>query len=727
MRPARGLFKIACAAAPKGYARRQAVVRGNPVSFVAELKQRKVFRVATLYLVVAWITIQAASIALPAFDAPVWVLRTVIFLFALGFPTALLLAWLLELTPEGPKLTVGSVGNRRMAWLTAGLVALALAWFFYGQPALRKSDVVPVQDRSIAVLPFVNMSRDPANDYFSDGLAETTLDMLAQVQDLKVIARTSSFAFKGKATDMREIGKALGAAHLLEGSVQQSGQTVRITVQLIRVADGSHLWSRHFDRQLTDVFKIQDEIATAVVQALQVALPQPEQKRLVRKRTENVAAYQEYLKGIALLPGRQAPEMRSAAQHFERAIVLDPQYAQAYAAAHDAYYLLNQYAIVTDEESRRGRRYLARALELAPELGEAHIANAAELTDASNIAAADAEFRKGIELAPGYATGYQWYGEFLVGSQGRFDEALAMFDKAVELDPLSPVIRSIHLLYLGQSGRVDEALALSNTMISENPSSARSYSDRSALLQQKGDMVAAMRDLRTEDELDPSAVGFRAIRCHALIDLGALVESRVCLATLARLAPVSNTALGAETRLAMIAGDGAGAVAILEKQRPVNPQWLAAVRLAAGQHAEALASYRKMLPELFEAPPKVNPAQARDAIFVGIALIKTGEKPQGRQLLSAAIPALANRPYGAVTAGRGWLDAYAYWYLDEPDRAFAALQAAVDSGLFLGLAELDADPLLADLRADPRYGKILAPARARLAAQVQAARKEGLL
>ena len=201
------------------------------MSFVAELKQRKVFRVAMVYLVVAWVANQAASIALPAFDAPAWALRVLILLFALGLPLALVLAWVLELTPEGPKLTPGKIGNRRMAWLSIGLAALALAWFFYGQPALRSRDVVLAQDRSIAVLPFVNMSGDPANDYFSDGLAETTLDMLAQVQNLKVIARTSSFAFKGKDIDMREIGKALGAAHLLEGSVQQAGDTVRVTVQ----------------------------------------------------------------------------------------------------------------------------------------------------------------------------------------------------------------------------------------------------------------------------------------------------------------------------------------------------------------------------------------------------------------------------------------------------------------------------------------------------------------
>ncbi|HVQ33888.1 MAG TPA: hypothetical protein VMS49_08100, partial [Lysobacter sp.] len=160
------------------------------MSFLAELKQRRVVRVAIVYLVVAWVSIQAASIALPAFEAPVWTLRLVILLFALGFPLALLLTWALDLTPEGIKLATGTIGNKRMAGISLGLIALALGWYFYGQPALRKGPAPVVAERSIAVLPFVNMSGNPSNEYFSDGLAETTLDMLAQVPDLKVIART---------------------------------------------------------------------------------------------------------------------------------------------------------------------------------------------------------------------------------------------------------------------------------------------------------------------------------------------------------------------------------------------------------------------------------------------------------------------------------------------------------------------------------------------------------
>jgi TolB-like protein len=696
------------------------------VSFIAELKQRKVFRVATVYLVVAWVAIQAASIALPAFDAPPWTLRVVILLFALGFPLALLLTWVLDLTPEGISVATGKVGNKRMAGIALGLVALALAWYFLGQPALRQQAIA--SDRSIAVLPFVNMSGDKANEYFSDGLAETTLDMLAQVHDLKVIARTSSFAFKGKATDMRDIGKALGAAHLLEGSVQQAGDTVRITVQLIRASDGSHVWSQRFDRRMTDVFRIQDEIAASVVQALQVALPKSEQQRLVQKRTENVAAYQEYLKGIALLPDRKVSEMRRAAQHFERAIALDPNYAHAYVAANNTYGLLETYATISDEERSRSERYLDRALALAPKLGEAHIARAAKLEYAGDYAAAESEFRRGVQLAPGYATGYQWYGELMAWQYGRFDEALPLLRKAVELDPLSPVIRDVHIFVLGQSGRVDEALALSNRLIVERPDIGRNYDTRSTLHQLRGDMVATLRDQRTLASLDPEAFGFLSHRCHALIDLSALAEAKACVAPLAQRAPASFEVMGAQVRLAMAVGDTAGALALLEQAVPGTERTRARILVAAGQTAEALAIYRRITPEWFNrSTPQVNPAQARDAIQAGSALLKTGDTPRGRALLEAAIAAIAPRPRAAIVADRGWLDVQAYAELGDMDRAFAALQEGVDSGFFLIIAELDGFPQLAELRADPRYMKILAPARARAAAQMEAARVAGVL
>ena len=698
------------------------------MSFVAELKQRKVFRVAMVYLVVAWVAIQAASIALPAFDAPAWTLRVLILLFALGLPLALLLAWVLELTPQGPKLTAGKVGNRRMAWLSIGLAALALAWFFYGQPALRSRDVVRAQDRSIAVLPFVNMSGDPANDYFSDGLAETTLDMLAQVQNLKVIARTSSFAFKGKDIDMREIGKALGAAHLLEGSVQQAGDTVRVTVQLIRAADGSHLWSRHFDRRMSDVFNIQDEVATAVVDALQVALPKPEQQRLLQKRTDNVAAYQEYLKGNALLPGRKVADMRAALAHFERAIELDPGYARAWAAASSTLGLLETYATITPAQAADRRRDADRALELAPSLGEAYIARATILQEARDLARADRDYQRGIEFAPGFATAYQWYGEFLLYEYGEIERSLPMFKRALVLDPLSPVIRNEHANALGVAGRVDEALEENRRLLAEHPDFSPGYGVRAGILESRGDLVGTLRAWQAQATRDPEAVRRKLNRCYSLGRFGAVREAATCAADFASRFPDKDETLQARSWQLAQAGDFSGALAVYMRSAQPNPWDQVRLLVLNKRGDEALPILRRLAPEMFEQPTaRIASAFPSDAVLAGAALLQAGATAQGRDLLQRALRANASHAYDQPLFGRGWWDVYADALLDDMPQACNALHAAVASGYFLDLAQIDVDPMLANLRVQPCYQRELAPARVRAAAQVDAARAAGLL
>ena len=697
------------------------------MSFFEELKQRRVIRVATVYLVVAWVAIQAASIALPAFDAPPWTLRFVILLFALGFPLALLLSWALDVTPEGLRFTAGKVGNKRMAALSLGLVALAVAWYFLGQPAFRGGSKAP--ERSIAVLPFVNMSGNAANDYFSDGLAETTLDMLAQVPDLKVIARTSSFAFKGKSTDMREIGRQLGAAHVLEGSVQQAGDTVRITVQLIRAADGSHLWSKQFDRRMTDVFRIQDEIATSVVDALAMQLPESTQRRMVRKRTDNVAAYDAYLQGMALMPKRDVGDMRRALAYFEQAIRIDPNYARAYVGAHDAIHLIENYGSITDAERRKREAYLQRALQLAPDMGEVQVARGVSLEMANDVDGAEAAYRRGVALAPGYATGWQWLGELLSAGQGRYEEALPMLAKARSLDPLSPVIRGTYAFSLGQAGHLDEALAEINKLIADNPEVARSYDDRSVIHAMHGDLVSALRDLQTQDGLAPDAYAFRSHRCYALIDFGALDEADACLRPLAARAPDAAAILFAQARLAYLRGDFASARAYVQRMpREYGEAFAAGMSMLLGDPAPLIAVERRQNPRWFDAPPAgVYSTRANAAVQTAAALLRSGDRVRGEALMRAAMASVADRPYPAINGGRGWLEAEGHELLGERDAAVQALQRGVDAGFFQQIADIDADPLLADLHKDPRYDRILAPARAKAAAQVEAARKAGLL
>ena len=701
-----------------------AIATERSVSFFEELKQRRVFRVGTVYLVVAWIGVQAASIALPAFDAPPWALRVLILLLALGLPLALLLSWAFDVTPEGLRFTQGTVGNKRMASISVGLVALALVWYFQGQPALRGAQA---PERSIAVMPFVNMSGNASNDYFSDGLAETTLDMLAQVPDLKVIARTSSFAFKGKPTDIREVGRKLGAAHLLEGSVQQAGDTVRITVQLIRAKDGTHLWSQRYDRKLKDVFEIQDEIATSVVDALAMNLPETTQKRMVQKRTDSVAAYQEYLKGIALMPKRDVTEMREALRHFERAIQLDPKYAHAYVGAHDTIHLLDLYGGIDAASKQESKHYLARALALAPNLGEAHVSNGLYLQNNNQLDAAIAEYRRGLAMSPGYATGWQWLGE-LHSYNGDFEKALPLQAKARELDPLSPVINGSYLVTLAFSGRMDEALAGMDAAIAEQPDVARNYDDRAYMHQIRGDLVASLRDLRRLGELDPDAYAFRTNRCMTLMDFGALDDAEQCLQPLVARAPDAPLVRGARSRLARLHGDWATAERLVPEGGTYGTQgYLAAIRLRRNDAAGALELYRALIPGILDESRKPYPGEAFDALYAGIALVRTGEEARGRRLMQAALDAVDDRPSAEAVAARSWLQVSAHEALGDRKAALAALQRNVDGGYAQQIAGLDADPLLDDLHKDPAYSRILAPARAMAKAQVEAAREAGLL
>jgi TolB-like protein/Tfp pilus assembly protein PilF len=707
------------------------------MAFIEELKQSKVVRVGQAYLVVAWLGNQVASIALPAFGAPGWVLRVLILVLALGFPMALVLAWAIDLTPDGPRFVPGGTGWKRLLAFSAALGLLAVGWYVLGQPAWREGDLAAANAppahptapaRSIAVLPFVNMSGDPANEYFSDGLAETTLDMLAQVRDLKVIARTSSFAFKGKPDDVRTIGRKLDAAHLLEGSVQQSGQTVRITAQLVRTSDGVHLWSHRYDRQLTDVFKIQDEIATEVVKALQVALPPAEAARVTGKRTDDVGAYQEYLRGVALLPERRVPDMRQALAHFQKAIALDPNYARAYAQAAMALGLLANYSGTSSEQEQALRRdYLARALKLDPGLGEAYAVRGAMSEEAGDFAGAEENYKRAIELAPNFSTAWQWYGE-LVGVQfGQTTRALELLTHARSLDPLSPVIRTEYAIALEENGDHAGALRELDAVLRDSPRSGLAYAKRAQLAELEGDLVGELRDYDRLFKLDPEAIARHGLRCEAMISFGAIDEAKACIE--AAHGPGSeDLAQSARRALAMATGDFETALRLSHNPRRPDPWAPISPLLGLGRAKEALAIMQELDPNMFLQPePKLITSYAGDGIVGATALIGAGAVEQGRDLARRTLAANASRPILRQDSGRGWFDVYGWALLGENAKACASIREAVAAGLITDIPRLDVDPTLASLRKQPCYNEPLAPARAKAAAQVAAARAAGLL
>jgi TolB-like protein len=407
-------------------------------NFFSELKRRKVFKVGAAYLVVAWLAVQAASIGFPAFDAPPWALRIFILVVLLGFPIAVVMAWVFDVTSEGVKLDVGASGGKGLFAVAALLIVLALGWYFYGQPSFRKGDVTTptVADRnSIAVLPFTNISGKAEEDYFSDGMTEELLNVLAKVPQLKVVARTSVFQFKDKGGDIREIGRKLGVTNIVEGSVRRDGPEVRITAQLVRVTDGFHIWSETYDRKLESVFALQDDIARRIAAALKLSLGVS--APLAERASIDPEAYDEYLKGRALL--RQRSDLPSAITHFKKAVAKAPEFAAAWSSLSLAYEVSFWYTPhmtpAFQTEMLAGEKAAAeRAAALEPDAAPTEHALGNLARAQFHYADAERHYLRAMQIDPSYPDVREDYAELLY-EVGRMEESARAARQLVQLDP----------------------------------------------------------------------------------------------------------------------------------------------------------------------------------------------------------------------------------------------------------------------------------------------------
>ena len=435
---------------------------------LAELKRRRVFRVAGLYGVVAWIIAEVSSVVFPVLLLPEWTVTFIVALLMLGFPVAMVLAWAFDIGPQGiertPPVAATAATRRSHAWLVyGGLLALAMAalgWLLWARLMPPSSAAY----ESIAVMPFANLSGDPANDYFSDGMAEELLNLLAQVPGLQVAARTSSFAYRDQNVDVREIGRALGVDAVLEGSVRRSGERVRITAQLIDANTGYHLWSSNYDRQMADIFSVQDEISTEIVMALSGKLGSreaPEGLPVRAAPTDSVEAYNLYLQARHQWKRRGAEPVRRSVALLEEALELDPEFARAWAGLAAAWVVLPGYVGEPSEEYHaRATEAARRALAYDANLAEAHAVLAQIQGFEGDWSGADAAFFFAISLDPNDATARHWY-SLLLAQAGRLREALEQATTAHDLDPASPIINynlAQHLLALGYNERAQRHL-----------------------------------------------------------------------------------------------------------------------------------------------------------------------------------------------------------------------------------------------------------------------------
>ncbi|HWX15046.1 MAG TPA: tetratricopeptide repeat protein [Chthoniobacterales bacterium] len=480
-------------------------------NFFVELKRRNVYKVAVAYGVVAWLLVQVATQVFPFLEIPNWVVRMVIALVVIGFPIALVIAWAFELTPEGIKRTedvdlpAGSDSKKR-TWIYIAVIgaAFSIGLFFIGRYTARNSSSSASSSefpaKSIAVLPLLNESGDPKDEYFSDGLSEELISALAQIKNLKVIGRSSSFRFKDRKEETKTIGEKLGVATLLEGTVRKQGERVRIVAELVNAADGIELWTRTFDRELKDIFAVQQEIAAAVASSLKVTLLGSDERSSTKPPTGNTEAHNAYLLGHYHRQRGNLEDYRKAVGYFDEAIRLDPDYALAYAERSEAFTLIGDFSGHGKTEWPKARNDAEKAVAIAPALAEAHAALGwVRFFVEWKFAEGLSELRRAKELSPANPTANDLLARVTV-YLGELDKAEKQARQAVELDPLAFAAQHNLARVLWFDGKLDEADAIARKAAELQPAAAASHRWQVLVAVQRGDGEMALREAQLEPD-----------------------------------------------------------------------------------------------------------------------------------------------------------------------------------------------------------------------------------
>jgi TolB-like protein/Tfp pilus assembly protein PilF len=456
-------------------------------TLLAELKRRKVFKVGAAYLVVAWLVVQGASIGFPAFEAPSWALRVFILVLMLGFPIALVMAWVFEATPEGVVRETRPAGSAAMYAIAAALAVAAVGWFVLGRSTPRDEagsvvvadekpprattdsatagETAPGSSKSIAVLAFTDLSPAKDQEYFSDGIAEEILNALVKVKGLKVAGRTSSFHFKGKNEDLRKIGEALGVAHILEGSVRKQGEKVRITAQLIQAKDGFHLWSETYDGDLADVFELQERIARAITDELKIVLQGDQQQRLVPVATTNPEAYALYLQATGIFNRRDIQRYGEAIDLLDEALRLDSAFARAHSRLASIHVIRPSVDASTSTVAyAASERHALQAIALDPALAEPHAVLGLLHANQRRYAQAQQAFQQALALQPDDVTSNFWNALFLLNA-GYLQRGTEYLDRVLKLDPLLPNALAWRAKSYLDAGDIDAAERLSRQSV----------------------------------------------------------------------------------------------------------------------------------------------------------------------------------------------------------------------------------------------------------------------
>ena len=478
-------------------------------SFFSELKRRNVYKVAVAYGVVGWLAIQVTATIVPALHLPDGVTTAVVVMVLVGFPIALVISWAFEMTPEGMKRTadvspdeirhIPYWSKKKFAGFIVGIAVIAAGLFVYQLLRAPGSTITSKSgNKSIAVLPLLNESGNPQDEYFSDGLSEELIAALAQIRELKVIGRSSSFRFKDRKEEPKSIGEKLGVSTLLEGTVRKQGERVRIVAELINAADGIELWSRTFDRELKDIFAVQQEIAAAVASSLKTTLLGTDQPASVNPKTSE--AHNAYLQGHYYFHRRNLEDYRKALGHYDEAIRLDPGYALAYAERSEAWTLIGDLTGEGKTAWPKARADAEKAVAIAPALAEAHAALGwVRFFTEWRFAEGLNELKRARELAPTNPTANDLLARMIV-YLGKLDEAEKQGRQAVESDPLATSPQNNLARILWYAGKLDEADAAARKAAELQPNAASSRRWQVLVAIRRGDKETALREAQSEPD-----------------------------------------------------------------------------------------------------------------------------------------------------------------------------------------------------------------------------------
>ncbi len=678
----------------------------EPINFFAELKRRNVYKVAVAYAVVAWLLIQVATQVFPFFEFPNWAVQMVVLAMVIGFPIAVVCSWAFEMTPEGIKLerdidrrVTRKTGRKLTALITvvaalaAGVTTFRFLHSERGNTERQAALAAEIESKSIAVLPFENLSEEKANAYFADGIQDEILTRLSKIADLKVISRTSTERYKSAPENLPEIARQLGVAHILEGSVQKQGDAVHVTVQLIKAATDSHVWADSFDRKLTDIFSVESEVAKAIADQLQVQLTGREKEVIAAKPTDNPEAYDAYLRGLAYtMKTQNTPANYLGAQkHFREAVRLDPKFALAWALLSyvDArgYHTTNLQPTAALREEARQAFETALALDL--NLGEAWVAKGYYHYGCVNdFETAVRCYEQARKFLPNSSLIPQSLA-FVARDQGQWERSESYFNEAERLDPRNVSLLTRHAQFYIALRRFPEALHKLDQILEIVPNDIDALVEKAAIAQAEGDLPRAATLLAQVQPAAGDPTAWETLAYQAILERRpAEIISRL-KELLAKPDPDVGY-LNGELRF-----------------------WLGWAQEVAGDHTAAQETWREARAEL-EAFLKEQPENWSLLDDLALIAMGLGDKAAAFTLIERAIALhpiekdAANSPQSidilARIAAR----------LGEPDRAIAALEKILSipcnggmaTGMPLTPALLRLDPMFDALRHDPRFQKL---------------------